>query len=289
MAGLVEKIQLSAASNSTSVSELLRQVKLAAAKLKLQETMEWVDLELNGYTGGHVPEYRKVCGQIKGLNPYQGWIPIVLGHGLDEVISDVSVREPITSLEKLMNSDATFFTVPLPPELIMKINRVCNIQLGTMAHHISPGVVVNIVERVKTLVLDWAINLENLGITGEGVSFTAEEKDKASNAGIHINTFNGNLHQGNVSGTNARANLASSDHSNNTVSSSNVLVDLENEVRRSLAGPLKDELLSLISEMKTVQKTEHFIPLYQRFVTTAANHMTVIAPFLPALTGLLPS
>lgn len=288
MAGLVEKIQQGAASNSTSVSELLRQVKLAAAKLKLDEAMEWVDLELNGYAGKGVPEYRKITGQVKALNPYQGWLPIVLGHGLDDQLSDVSVREPITSLEKLSKSDSEFFTVPLEPQLILKLNEILGISLATMAHHISPGVIVNIIERVKTLVLDWAIDLERLGITGEGLSFTPEEKERASNASIHIGELHGNFLQGDVSGTNARANLGSSDSSSNAVTSGNVLVDLENEIRKKIAGPSKDELLLLISEMRENQKSNGFVSVYQKFMAAAANHMTVIAPFLPALSGLLP-
>jgi len=47
--GLITEIQREAIDSTSSVSGLLRKVKLAAAKLKLDNLATWVDLELNGY------------------------------------------------------------------------------------------------------------------------------------------------------------------------------------------------------------------------------------------------
>lgn len=48
-------------------------------------------------------------------------------------------------------------------------------------------------------------------------------------------------------------------------------------------------LLGVVKEMQDSHGTDGFVGAYQRFMSVAANHMTVIAPFLPALAGLLPS
>jgi hypothetical protein len=49
MTSLIEQIQRAALDPNIPVSTLLRQVKLAAAKLQLGETEDWVEKELNGY------------------------------------------------------------------------------------------------------------------------------------------------------------------------------------------------------------------------------------------------
>jgi AbiTii len=62
-----------------------------------------------------------------------------------------------------------------------------------------------ILDRVRTLVLDWALNLEKAGIMGTDDSFDSAEKEKAQAFGTtinigHIDSFVGNLGQGNASG-----------------------------------------------------------------------------------------
>ena len=53
-------------------------------------------------------------------------------------------------------------------------------------------------DRVRNLVLDWALDLEKNGILGEGMTFSDEEKKRASSQDININgNFQGII--GNVS------------------------------------------------------------------------------------------
>jgi hypothetical protein len=91
-----------------------------------------------------------------------------------------------------------------------------------------------------------------------------------------------------VSGSNSRVNIASTDQSLNTVVSGGVF----NEIRRALEGQIQDEgareqLKNLLSELEAARDQKSFISGYQAFIASAANHITIIAPFLPALTELL--
>lgn len=182
MSGLVEEIQRDALDPHTSVSTLLRKVKLAAAKLQLPTVEEWVDHELNGYSENPVPPYRQIKGIPKALNPYRGWIPIMAPPKMMEAISSANSGQGIAAIEDLLrDSDGDMFQRPLPPEVIHALNKHSDVAFGEMANFIGRGVLVSIVDKVRNMVLDWAIELEKSGIKGDGMSFKAEEKIAAQN------------------------------------------------------------------------------------------------------------
>ena len=103
------------------------------------------------------------------------------------------------------------------------------------------------------------------------------------------------VHRGgtyNVTGPNARVNINSHDHSTNTVvfEPTPVFADLRQAVVEAVAE--KDErakLLASIEAMENGRRTHTFVDRYKDFITLAANHMTIVAPFLPALSALLSS
>lgn len=94
----------------------------------------------------------------------------------------------------------------------------------------------------------------------------------------------------NLNGPNSRINNNSIDASVNSVSMSSTQVFTE--LRRAVNGAgmeadQREELLTAIAEMETACGTPGFLSRYQAFMQAAANHITVIAPFLPALSQLL--
>jgi hypothetical protein len=100
--GLITEIQHDAIDSKSSVSALLRKVKLAAAKLKLDDLAAWVDQELKGYSGD-VPEYRLLHGSPYYRNPYHGWQPI---GGDRKIVSDLSVvkfGDSVASIEQIVS------------------------------------------------------------------------------------------------------------------------------------------------------------------------------------------
>lgn len=91
----------------------------------------------------------------------------------------------------------------------------------------------------------------------------------------------------NVSGENPRININSVDHSMNVVNvSSDKLFD---ELRRVIEDNIekKHEILNLIDEMEKNKDKKSFVNSYQKFISSMADHMSLVAPFIPALTQLL--
>jgi hypothetical protein len=92
-----------------------------------------------------------------------------------------------------------------------------------------------------------------------------------------------------VSGTNARVNISSTDSSVNVVRVDvaevfnqlrGVLVNIENEKDREVIS-------KSIDDMESAYGSPDFLSRYKGFVSLAAVHVAVFAPFLPALTNLL--
>ncbi|MGQ3281626.1 AbiTii domain-containing protein [Bosea sp. (in: a-proteobacteria)] len=206
MSGLIIEIQRAALEPEVRVEDLLRRVKLAAAKLKLGDLEEWVTSELNGYKA-HVPDYRRIRGQAKAWNPYNGWIPIIFGDDrVDDIINQVNIGQSISSLRDLVTeSESGTLQFPMTPAMINMINEHSEIAFGTMAVMLGRSSIVDIVDIVRTKVLDWSIAMEERGIIGEGLTFGAEEQKKAQAAMTTFNigtigNFAGNMGSGNRSG-----------------------------------------------------------------------------------------
>jgi hypothetical protein len=203
--GLIEEIQREALDPSVSVGGLLRKVKLAAAKLKLAKIEQWVDSELKGYREAELPEYRILKGTLRIWNEYHGWQPIGGDPEMLNLFSTVRVGESIATLEALGTNGKGSFFANLSPDKLAIVSKATHSQIARAGVDISKGAITHIIETVRTLILEWAIALENEGITGEGLSFSNEERSKAQNSSVAIHiasigTFTGNLGAGNSSG-----------------------------------------------------------------------------------------
>ena len=94
----------------------------------------------------------------------------------------------------------------------------------------------------------------------------------------------------NLIGPNARVNIQSSDSSTNVVSvESAVLFDNLREAiqKSSLDSTVAQQLIQTVNAMQSAAGTKTFGERYKEFIAVAADHMTLVAPFLPALTQLL--
>ena len=57
--------------------------------------------------------------------------------------------------------------------------------------------------------------------------------------------------------------------------------------KSSLDSTVAQELLQNVNAMQSAAGTKTFGGRYKEFIAVAADHMTLVAPFLPALTQLL--
>ncbi len=91
-----------------------------------------------------------------------------------------------------------------------------------------------------------------------------------------------------VAGSNARVNLNSTDNSSNTVVHGSILGDLRTAIQTNVADPTEREALTeAVKRLEVADRTEDKLDAYQKLITAGANHMTILAPFLPALTALM--
>ncbi len=94
----------------------------------------------------------------------------------------------------------------------------------------------------------------------------------------------------NVQGDNARVNVNSSDHSVNVVTKSNdeFFATLRGLIETEIAdGDERRKILEALTVLKESHGKPSFGPRYTDFIAAAANHMTLLAPFIPALTEML--
>lgn len=66
-----------------------------------------------------------------------------------------------------------------------------------------------------------------------------------------------------------------------------LFTDLRNAISESVPDPTREKLLDALESLASVESKRTFSSRYAEFVQLAANHLTVIGPFVPALTQLL--
>jgi hypothetical protein len=88
-------------------------------------------------------------------------------------------------------------------------------------------------------------------------------------------------------GDNARVNNNSTDNSTNAVTTESLFVQMRERAAAIADDRERADIIELISELEQTKGSTEFLGKYQRFIATAANHMTLFTPFIPLLTKLL--
>jgi hypothetical protein len=87
-----------------------------------------------------------------------------------------------------------------------------------------------------------------------------------------------------LSGPNSRVNISSVDRSTNIVNEAELFQSVEETVRRGVTDSAqKQAILQALDEMKTDRNKSSYLVRYASFISLVADHITIIAPFLPAL------
>lgn len=292
MTGLVSEIQRDALDPNVRVTGLLRKVKFAAGKLQLEDAIEWVDHELSGYRDvkiNDLPPYRRGHGTLMRTDRFGRHVATGDATSV-AVFSQVFLHEPVSSIEALAASSGNVATIGLPVEFQQLLNQNGPDSNALFEVDFSITILLSVIDRVRDLVLDWAMNLERQGISGEGMSFSMEEKERASTSSITIHGNVTSLHSGDISGHQNRVVIDSIDASQNQVEIETVFENLRTAIDDQIeAEEDRTALLAAVDRLRETQQTPGYAGAYQNFIERAAPHVTVIAPFLPALGQLFGS
>ena len=91
----------------------------------------------------------------------------------------------------------------------------------------------------------------------------------------------------NLHGNNSRIYNHSQDRSSNIINESNN--NVFNQLKQVVNDNIVDNtlLLKLLSELEEAKGKASYLEKYTAFIASAANHITLITPFIPALTALI--
>lgn len=198
MASLVEELEQDAYDRKASLSNMLRKAKAIAVKLQLRQPAAWVEAELNGYGRADVPSYRKLLGRARVRNPFHGWQPLMFGDSeIERMICNFDIRQSIAEIEHLLETQGEP-SIALDGAVVEKMSRMFDLPELPISVFFPMNSFVAICDAVRNRILDWSLQLQADGITGEGMTFRPEEKARVSGRGDTYNIgsisgFAGNL------------------------------------------------------------------------------------------------
>lgn len=184
--GIVSELQQAALDPQRSISDLLRLAQAAASKLGLAATAQWIRMEQEGYPDGvELPTYRSVRGKLNGLNPDGRWLPVLMSSDpeLAESIETRRMGQPISALEALAKGNDQRVHIGLPDFLVEQLGELTGLQTK-FAVTLSVPMIAATLDAVRNLVLAWALELEQKGVTGDGFTFSIDEKRNATEAAV---------------------------------------------------------------------------------------------------------
>ena len=179
------------------ISTLLREAKMLATELGQDDILKWINLELEGYRKDrNYPEYRSMRGQMKGWNPFHGWIPVLhKSEEAEKLYCTRNASQSVREIEELLSSKSDSYEMPYPTSISSQI--LADKTPTKLSLFIGRSSLVGILESVRNRLLDWASNLKKRGIMGDSAEFTPEEKKEARGLPKfsigNIENFHGNV------------------------------------------------------------------------------------------------
>lgn len=204
---IVHKLLRDIADPAISVASLLRTAKIVATKLGQSDALHWINRELDGYCDGDegVPPYRRLHGSLRAFHPVAGWKPILFPDPeTEEILSAAPMGSSLGSLEQGFSrrqgkGEQQGFGFSLTPS---RKATTCQ-AIGTTTEvvlDLDAGQLWGIIDRVRNLLLDWALELDRAGVVGIDMDFSPMEKQEAKvvtqnffiqNAGVVGNVTDG--------------------------------------------------------------------------------------------------
>ena len=196
MAYIVIDLQNNVLDSQITTTNLLRKAFMVAKKLKLKDFENWISFELNGYENKdvNIPECRKIYGELRAFNPGEGWIPTLFSGYVEmqDTVTKSTILQSVSELEHLINGKSNTFCISFATEAEKILGELFGFETKYKLF-INIIQIQNILETVRTTVMNWALELECDGILGEEMIFTEVEKRIAVERNYTVNNFYGDV------------------------------------------------------------------------------------------------
>ena len=267
---LVLQIQSDAMDESIPVTSLLRKTKAAAIKLGLEDELNWITLELEGYNEvsyEDLPKYRQLMGVMKVRNPYHGLQPLHFGDSeLARTVSEAPAKQSTAELESILQSGPGPLQVQMSSKKINALMRAMKFPLEPVLT-VNRAAIVGILSAVRNLILNWSLEMEKAGVLGEGMTFGPTERANAQPVTQQFNIQNvgvlGNMH----------------DHAT-AINNQNVTGSIDLDAVKQVIDQLSQQITSLPLEIRTQ---------LDQVVKEANDHINSPAPDVGRIRSLLQS
>ena len=249
--------------------DVLRKALIVATKLKINDFKEWVENELGGYLGKKVPPYRVISGQPTVFQVYTGRHQPMMFESQEtrDSYSTFAQGQTIAEIEQFATKDGRL-AMDYSAELQMKMNEENAVPVGRYCCIFDQTAFIGILNQVRDIVLKWALKLEDEGILGEGMTFSAEEKATAAkSSSVHIGAVYGQV----------RMNDGSTDNSTNTVNinPSTVFNEIRQAVEQVTDKGERDQALATINAIETAPSKKAGIEKLAMLMSLTANSVKV--------------
>ncbi|MGY3230990.1 hypothetical protein ACVWWJ_002474 [Luteibacter sp. HA06] len=231
---------------NTKVSDVLRKALVVSKKLRIPDLAQWIRYELDGYGTAQVPPYRQLNFALRVWNRFHGWQPLLISDAKIALgLSRCSVGQPLGQLEDLMTSGDGTPQVPFRAEQEALLMSRMEVPLRPTRIG-SRTDVQGIVEAVRNQVLNWSLDLESRGVVGEGMTFTAQEREAAHRV-TNITNNIGSMSNSQLQQASPNANQQQTIERN----SSDLLALIQAIETVSLNGLSRDDAAELRAEIET--------------------------------------
>ncbi len=202
MKSIVLELQREALDRNVAVSDLLRKALVVARKLGIAEFETWTSKELNGYQkDDSLPDYRKIHGTVEAWNPYHGWQPVLFENPKEaENVSTVHDNRSIAEFESILKGSKPGTTLGMryPPRIEHELVKNLQPMPTNVILRLSEAGFAHMLDAVRNIVLNWTLQLERDGITGQDLTFSTEEKQAASRGSYQVMNFYGPVTTGQI-------------------------------------------------------------------------------------------
>lgn len=258
--GLILEIQQDAISKNRDVSSLLRKTKVAAVKLKQHDAISWINSELDGYDCSYdeLPNYRKAHGILKAKNPYHGLVPYFIENDeTEELLTRTPFFEGVGTLEKLLagQDKGSILHYSLSSAARNLLIKSMDIAMEPILL-VSYSQIETILNKVTSLVLDWALELEANGILGDGMTFSTDDEKRASEVTQTIIAQNIGTVGNTSEGATTNIEIASSGTQQIDQRKLSGLLAQARQASELLPVEMREETLGLLSQIENAKSDE---------------------------------